>query len=83
MTDQEEDADQATEARVTFEEAEEQAWSEICEYLESIDPYKFQDMVAALLEGMGYHVSWVSPPGKDGGIDILAWNDPLARISHR
>jgi len=26
---------------------------------------------------MGYHVSWISPPGKDGGLDILAWNDPL------
>lgn len=26
---------------------------------------------------MDYHVSWVSPPGKDGGIDIQAWNDPL------
>lgn len=26
---------------------------------------------------MSYHVSWVSPPGKDGGVDILAWPDPL------
>ncbi|HKB05347.1 MAG TPA: restriction endonuclease, partial [Gemmataceae bacterium] len=29
------------------------------------------------LRAMGYHVSWVSPPGKDGGIDNLAWSDPL------
>jgi restriction system protein len=26
---------------------------------------------------MEYHVSWVAPPGKDGGIDIVAWSDPL------
>ena len=26
---------------------------------------------------MGYHVAWVAPPGKDRGIDILAWSDPL------
>jgi restriction system protein len=33
--------------------------------------------VAALLRAMGYHVSWIAPPGKDGGIDILAASDPL------
>ena len=26
---------------------------------------------------MGYHVSWVAPPGKDDGIDIVAFSDPL------
>lgn len=26
---------------------------------------------------MGYHVSWVAPPGLDKGIDILAHTDPL------
>lgn len=64
-------------ARITFEEAEEQAWGEIEQYLKGINPYEFQDLVAALLRGMGYHVSWVAPPGKDGGVDILAWRDPL------
>ena len=57
--------------------AEEQAADEIKQYLTEINPYDLQDLVAALLEGMGYHVSWISPPGKDGGIDVLAWNDPL------
>lgn len=68
---------QELEAKITYEEAEEQAWKEIAAYLETIDPYELQDLVAALLEAMGYHVSWVAPPGKDRGIDILAWNDPL------
>lgn len=62
---------------ITFEEAEEQAWAEIEDHLRSMNPYDFQDLVAALLRAMGYHVSWVAPPGKDGGIDILAWADPL------
>lgn len=64
-------------AAITFEEAEEQAWGEIEEYLRSMPPYDLQKLVAALLKAMGYHVSWISPPGKDGGLDILAWNDPL------
>ncbi len=42
-----------------------------------MDPFDLQDVVADLLRAMGYHVSWVAPPGKDGGVDILAFNDPL------
>jgi len=78
-----ESADQQLEAKVTFEEAEEQAWKEISVFLIDIDPYVLQDLVAALLEAMDYHVSWVSPPGKDGGIDILAFNDPLGTVPPR
>ncbi|MGM9482051.1 restriction endonuclease [Roseateles sp. NT4] len=62
---------------VTFEEAEEQAWAEISQYLRAMNPYDFQDLVADLLRAMTYHVTWVSPPGKDGGLDILAWPDAL------
>jgi restriction system protein len=39
--------------------------------------YTFQDLAAALREGMGYHVAWVSPPGPDQGRDILAYRDPI------
>jgi restriction system protein len=62
---------------ITFEEAEEHAWAEISQYLRNMPPYEFQDLVADLLRAMGYYVSWVSPPGKDGGIDILAQPDVL------
>jgi restriction system protein len=62
---------------ITYEEAEEQAWSEIDSYLRNMPPYEFQNLVGSLLEAMGYHVSWIAPPGKDGGVDIVAWNDPL------
>ncbi|RJG02876.1 restriction endonuclease [Noviherbaspirillum sedimenti] len=68
---------------ITFEQAEEQAWTEIEMYLLAMNPYEFQDLVADLLKAMSYHVSWVSPPGKDGGVDILAYNDPLGTVPPR
>jgi restriction system protein len=64
-------------AGITFEQAAEQSWTEIERYLVGMPPYDFQDLVAALLRSMGYHIGWVAPPGKDGGVDILAFNDPL------
>lgn len=71
------EADDNKAANVTFEEAEEQAWEEISEYLRAMNPYEFQELVASLLRAMGYHVAWIAPPGKDAGIDVLAWSDPL------
>ena len=71
------EVDDGKAANVTFEEAEEQAWLEISEYLRAMNPYEFQELVASLLRAMGYHVAWVAPPGKDAGIDVLAWSDPL------
>ncbi|KAB2848736.1 MAG: Mrr restriction system protein [Hyphomicrobiaceae bacterium] len=62
---------------ITFEVAEEQAWAEIDQFLRTMPPYEFQELAAALIRAMGYHVAWIAPPGKDGGIDILAWTDPL------
>ena len=39
--------------------------------------YEFQDLVADLLRAMDYHIAWIAPPGKDRGIDIIAYTDPL------
>ena len=61
----------------TLEEAEEQSWRDVSEFLAAMPPYEFQDLVAALLKAMGYHIAWVAPPGRDGGIDIIAHIDPL------
>jgi restriction system protein len=71
------------ETTVTFEEAEELAWSEVETYLRNMNPYDFQKLVAALLRAMGYHISWVSPPGPDKGIDIVAYTDPLGTQNPR
>lgn len=68
---------------VTVEAAQDHAWLEISDFLHSSDPFEFQEMVADLLRGMGYHVPWVSPPGKDGGVDIVALTDPLGTTGPR
>src|SRR6185437_6154137 len=66
----------------TLEEAEEAAWADISAHLRAMSPYEFQDLVAALLEAMGYHVAWIAPPGPDRGIDIMAGLDPLGSMIH-
>lgn len=68
---------------VVLEEAESDAWDQVRSHLSKVDPYELQDIVAALLEGMGYHVSWSAPPGKDGGVDVIAFNDPLGTSGPR
>ena len=47
------------------------------------NPYEFQDVVAALLRGMGYYTPFTSPQGKDGGVDVIAYRDPLGTVSPR
>lgn len=61
----------------TFEEAEEAAWETIRKFLRQVDPYEMQSMVGGLLKAMGYHLYFEAPPGPDGGIDIVAFSDPL------
>lgn len=39
--------------------------------------------MAALLRAMGYHTPFVAPKGKDGGIDIIAYLDPLGAQTPR
>lgn len=72
-----EDTTSGKAASITLEEAEEHAWEAVSQHLYQMNPYDFQSLVADLLRAMGYHVAWESPPGKDGGLDILAWPDPL------
>ena len=77
------DSEEVGTAAATFEEAEEVAWSEIRSYLVTMPPYEFQALVGALLGAMGYYVLWISPPGADRGIDLIAHNDPLGTTSPR
>jgi restriction system protein len=51
--------------------------------ISSKNPYEFQELVAALLRGMGYYTPFVAPQGKDGGVDVLAYRDPLGTVSPR
>lgn len=70
-------------AAVTLEEAQEASWGEIRSFIHATNPYDFQDLVGALLKGLGYHIAWVAPPGKDGGVDLVATPDPLGVGSPR
>ena len=70
-------------ASLTLETAEEDAWSEIQRYLTTMDPFEFQDLVAAVLRTLDYHIAYVSPPGPDRGLDILAFTDPLGASGPR
>ncbi len=63
--------------KITLEQLESDARNSIKEYLYSKNPYEFQDLVAALLEGMGYFISFIATRGKDGGLDIIAYQDQL------
>ncbi len=60
-----------------FADIKAQADDDLMNYIQSRTPYEFQDMVAALLRSMGYYTPFVAPKGKDGGIDIIAYSDPL------
>ncbi|NLA16131.1 MAG: Mrr restriction system protein [Bacteroidales bacterium] len=62
---------------------EEQAITGIKEFIRTKNPYEFQDLVAALLRGMGYFTPFISPKGRDGGLDILAYSDPLGATAPR
>jgi restriction system protein len=79
----EEQAVIATERAFVLETAESEARGEIEDYVMALGPYEFQELVAALLRGMGYATPHIAAPGPDGGTDILAYPDPLgAKTPH-
>lgn len=64
-------------ALATIEDKKSDADEGIRNYIKSLTPEQFQDLVAALLHGMGFYTSFVADKGPDGGIDIIAHQDPL------
>ena len=71
------------EASVAFEEIEQTAMAGLERHINKKNPYEYQELVAALLRAMGYHTPFVAPKGKDGGVDIVAYRDPLGTESPR
>jgi restriction system protein len=70
-------------ASVLFDDSKQKARAEIDTYLDTLSAYDFQELVGALLDGMGYTTRFVASPGPDGGTDALAYVDPLgARTPH-
>lgn len=79
ITEVEHELEEKTEQiqKANLDQLEEQAIGGIKDFINSKNPYEFQDLVAALLRAMGYYTPFVSPKGKDGGLDIIAYQDPL------
>ena len=82
-TQEEIDDDATKENILNLEELEETALNGIREYIRTKNPYEFQDLVAALLRAMNYHTPFVAPKGKDGGVDVIAYVDPLGAPTPR
>ena len=69
--------------KANLDHLEEQAIAGIKDFIKSKNPYEFQDLVAALLRAMNYYTPFISPKGKDGGLDIIAYSDPLGATAPR
>ena len=75
--------DKSQKQEALLDQYESRALDGIRDYLVLKNPYEFQDLIAALLKVMGYYIAHISPKGKDGGIDIIAYTDPLGVKSPR
>ena len=73
--------EQAQEA--TIQQMEQLAFDGLRQQINLKNAYEFQDLVAALLRGMSYYTPFVAPKGKDGGVDVIAYQDPLGVKSPR
>jgi restriction system protein len=70
-------------AATSIEDAEDEARAEILEYLAKMAPDDFQRACAKLIGALGHRVAWISPPGPDGGIDFVAYADPIGATGRR
>jgi restriction system protein len=75
--------DQEASESITIEQIQQVVSESIERHMRSKNPYEFQDLAAALLRGMGYYTPFVAPRGKDGGVDVIAYRDPLGTVSPR
>lgn len=71
----EESLEQKHKARIEL--YEEQAYQGLRDFIFTKNPYDFQNLVAGLLSSMGYYIAHIAKKGRDGGIDIIAYTDPL------
>jgi restriction system protein len=80
---EEEASDEEIDSAVSLEDDEDAARSEILEYLAVMAPYDFQTCCAELVRALGHEVAWISPPGPDGGLDFVAFADPIGATGRR
>jgi restriction system protein len=80
--DEDASEEEVTEA-TSLEDAEDEARSEILDYIGKMPPFDFQSACAKLVAALGHRVAWISPPGPDGGVDFLAYADPIGATGQR
>ena len=61
-----------TELQIAAQTITREARQRLAEYLGSMDPYKFEQLVGLLLEEMGYANIIVTSPSNDRGVDVAA-----------
>lgn len=83
LAEEEEPTDSQQSQEATIHEMEQLAVEGLRKQINQKNAYEFQDLVAALLRGMGYYTPFVAPHGKDGGVDVIAYRDPLGTSSPR
>lgn len=69
--------------KASLDALEEEAINGIKDFINSKNPYEFQDLVATLLRAMKYYTPFISQRGRDGGVDIVAYQDPLGATTPR
>jgi restriction system protein len=75
--------EESREREMALDDIEALALEGITKAINAKTPYEFQDLAAALLRAMGYFTPFIAPRGKDGGVDVMAYRDPLGTQSPR
>ncbi len=78
-----EDLEEEVSAATSLEEDEDAARTEIIEYLGKMPPFDFQTICAKVVAALGHEIAWISPPGPDGGLDFVAYADPIGATGRR
>jgi restriction system protein len=79
----EDDSEEELQEATSLEDAEDEARAEILGYLGKMPPFDFQTACAKLVGALGHRIAWISPPGPDGGLDFVAYADPIGATGRR
>ena len=64
--------DPGAELRKLMKQINDEARAQLAQYLQKMNPYKFEELIKHLLEEMGYNDVDVTSPSNDKGVDVVA-----------